>query len=194
MSKDLCTPLIIKKGAKTCVPLLLTYWDAEKTITPIGCFNYTDQNGWIITPIYCNSRTTCVSPFGVCHKPAGSNTEYGCLFPLYCCSDNPRESRLCTPLTYVNLVRTRRDWNCKVISPLGCWDHLPKDVPLLQDGPPRQYMGDICSICHSTSVDYGLSPCGHNCLCSTCAKSNDIQKLEVCPACRSKIEGVYQIK
>jgi len=82
----------------------------------------------------------------------------------------------------------------RVISPLGCWDHFPKPPEILQGGPPRQFMGDVCVICNSSSINIGNYPCGHNCFCSACGTNETLSKIgKKCPVCRTEITSLYKV-
>lgn len=209
------------QDGKGCIPVCLTYYNRDgwyspfclsfeykKTIvTPIGC-NYLGDN------LACG----CIACHGSIIKDRcnvhGCFPMYGnfaCNMCLYECAfvgllnvitikDSVLDtvclcfgihlqlkSRITT--VYTPLVCCKyNDTNLRITSLFGCYDNFPKE---LDEGPSRQFMGDICVICqNSTDVKYGFSPCGHVCICDKC--SQNINRLNRCPMCNETFSGVYK--
>ena len=49
---------------------------------------------------------------------------------------------------------------------------------------------DLCVVCLDSRCTHAFVPCGHLCICSTCAIQTDLQK---CPICRVPSQHVMQI-
>lgn len=47
---------------------------------------------------------------------------------------------------------------------------------------------DECAICFDGEREIALQPCGHKCLCTNCSEG-----LEICPICRTKIQGTLKV-
>lgn len=62
-----------------------------------------------------------------------------------------------------------------------------KVVP--QKSPEPDVIVGACVICMARSFTHALIPCGHYCLCETCA----MVPMDTCPLCRTDIQGTLRI-
>lgn len=53
--------------------------------------------------------------------------------------------------------------------------------------------GDNCIICLSKKISYAIIPCGHYCLCEDCKIECENEQEEICPVCRTIIQGFLKI-
>lgn len=70
----------------------------------------------------------------------------------------------------------------------------PTVVPAAGFGNPltSAASGPLCIICDDTRADVMVQPCGHLCLCSTCAP-NVQRRGNQCPMCRKTIDKVQTV-
>jgi len=61
-----------------------------------------------------------------------------------------------------------------------------------EENPQGQGSLEQCVICNDKETDVVINPCGHSCMCESCAKAY-LQKKSMCPMCRSSIEKAYLI-
>lgn len=50
-----------------------------------------------------------------------------------------------------------------------------------------------CTICLSDTASNAVVPCGHVCLCDSCADGFRARNVSACPYCRNKVEKIIKV-
>jgi hypothetical protein len=66
--------------------------------------------------------------------------------------------------------------------------HFAKECPEENKKPSDEKESDECRICMAYPKTHAAAPCGHRCVCETCAK-----QLKQCPICRGHIVSFIKI-
>jgi len=65
-----------------------------------------------------------------------------------------------------------------------------QELPELDDEPERLQQNKECVICFDAKKTHALIPCGHKCVCETCATESS---LTLCPLCKQSYNMVIRI-
>lgn len=221
MSKNIFLPCFCKVDDNNCLPCCLTYFKKEKinnqtddcsaVYTPVFCLKNKQQDCTFCSPIYfgkCNHSTedcSVYTPICCLNETSRTRSIYS---PIYCLQDDQLKYCCCTPIVCEHIINKDQyyyfpigrlhiknidnDSYCRLVSIYGCFNHIPPPFPEVE-GPARQYMSDEnkCVVCMESVVKYGFSPCGHACMCMDCIEKSSTM---TCPICKTKIEGMYQVK
>ena len=68
------------------------------------------------------------------------------------------------------------------------------DTYIIPDENPKlnkiSAIGDKCQICKEYDIIHVIKPCGHRCLCNSCAISLPARGISNCPECNQKINEI----
>jgi hypothetical protein len=72
---------------------------------------------------------------------------------------------------------------------LGC-SVVPPAEPALQAAADEENM---CVVCMDAPKDYLIVPCGHQCVCASCAEQLTKTRTPTCPVCREPIQQTVKV-
>lgn len=183
---DITTCVFCKRDDKMCIPPLCIYKDREKVITCILCYGMTQTAGeFCVSPCLCYNKDSCFSPLGF------SINGRVLITPLVCsyCETDREDTKICILpcLTFIQTVEIETSAYNRLISPIGCFNHIPQE-PELNEAPEKQYMEDQCVCCKDTAPQIGFTECGHVCVCDSCLK-----KITKCPMCNGPVNKLFAV-